>query len=575
MENSEIYLNFGRGFHSNDARSTVIGAFTGAGPSGSGVVAAAQPTPLVKALGYELGARTHLFDRLDLAAALWNLNLGSELVFSGDAGTDEASSLPSRRYGVDFEARWQINEWLSADYDLSWSHARFSDGGFVPLAVPIFMNGGLTADFHNGLTVALRGRYVSDRAGNEDDTVTARGLLPARPLRALSLAQSGVLAPAPESDRHRLARGAVLRQFVRAQRDADPEPRRALLLQAREGRGRAARRHVGEDGAAGRQHPLHARKPDRRRRWIDLVLLTIRMDCPPSGLHPRGHGPYDWEPSMSDSQQRLRLTAALAASAAVHAAVLLLLVRSVPLVDLLAGGLETTKAKLIRVSLVSRPGGGGGGPLPGTPSAALGRSDSPPAPSQPLVAPAPSPPPPPLPTTQAKPAAVATPSPTAFASLRALAAPAPSRPQPAAPPMPAAPAANGPAAAPSSGGTGDRVGSLGGPGGGRGGAGTGDGSGGDGSDGSARPAYGSNPKPPYPLAARRLGVEGVVTLEVLVRPDGSPAEVRVQSSSGSPLLDESALDTVRTRWRFLPARRGNVPVESRVTFPVRFRLSEG
>lgn len=278
---------------------------------------------------------------------------------------------------------------------------------------------------------------------------------------------------------------------------------------------------------------------------------------------------------MSDSQQRLRLTAALAASAAVHAAVLLLLVRSVPLVDLLAGGLETTKAKLIRVSLVSRPGGGGGGPLPGTPSAALGRSDSPPAPSQPLVAPAPSPPPPPLPTTQAKPAAVATPSPTAFASLRALVAPAPSRPQPAAPPMPAAPAANGPAAAPSSGGTGDRVGSLGGPGGGRGGAGTGDGSGGDGSDGSARPAYGSNPKPPYPLAARRLGVEGVVTLEVLVRPDGSPAEVRVQSSSGSPLLDESALDTVRTRWRFLPARRGNVPVESRVTFPVRFRLSEG
>jgi outer membrane receptor protein involved in Fe transport len=175
VEDTELYLNFGRGFHSNDARSTVTGAFTGSGPSGSGVVAAEQPTPLVKALGYEVGARTHLFDRLDLAAAVWNLNLGSELVFSGDAGTDEASSLPSRRYGVDFEARWQINTWLYADYDLSWSHARFSDGGFVPLAVPLFMNGGLTADFHNGLTVALRGRYVSDRAGNEDDTVTARG----------------------------------------------------------------------------------------------------------------------------------------------------------------------------------------------------------------------------------------------------------------------------------------------------------------------------------------------------------------------------------------------------------------
>src|SRR5262249_43061803 len=67
VENTEIYLNFGRGFHSNDARSTLTGAFTGTGQSGTGVVAAPQPTALVKALGYELGARTHLFDRLGRA----------------------------------------------------------------------------------------------------------------------------------------------------------------------------------------------------------------------------------------------------------------------------------------------------------------------------------------------------------------------------------------------------------------------------------------------------------------------------------------------------------------------------
>jgi protein TonB len=112
-------------------------------------------------------------------------------------------------------------------------------------------------------------------------------------------------------------------------------------------------------------------------------------------------------------------------------------------------------------------------------------------------------------------------------------------------------------------------------GGGRAGAGTGDGSGGDGSDGLARPAYGSNPKPPYPLAARRLGIEGVVMLDVLVRPDGSPAEVRVHSSSGSPLLDDSAVETVRSHWRFIPARRGSTPVESRVSFPIRFKLDAG
>jgi outer membrane receptor protein involved in Fe transport len=174
LENTDVYLNFGRGFHSNDARANIIGDFTGTAPSGTGVTPDAQATPLAKALGYELGARTRQFDRLDLAAAIWNLNLESELVFSGDAGTDEAGP-SSRRYGVDFEARWQINDWLYADYDLSWVNARFDSGGFVPLAPPILMNGGLTADFHNGFTVALRGRWLADRPADEEDTLTAEG----------------------------------------------------------------------------------------------------------------------------------------------------------------------------------------------------------------------------------------------------------------------------------------------------------------------------------------------------------------------------------------------------------------
>ncbi len=427
VEDTELYLNFGRGFHSNDARSTVTGAFTGSGPSGSGVVAAEQPTPLVKALGYEVGARTHLFDRLDLAAAVWNLNLGSELVFSGDAGTDEASSLPSRRYGVDFEARWQINTWLYADYDLSWSHARFSDGGFVPLAVPLFMNGGLTADFHNGLTVALRGRYVSDRAGNEDDTVTARGLLPARSLRALPLAQSRAVAPAAQPDQHRLARGAVRRQLLRPQRDAEPESGRPLLRQTGP-----------ESRHAGRQHSLHAREPDRRGGGPHLVFLTIRMDFSPSGLRLRGGDPYEWGPTMSDHQQRQRLTAALLASAILHAAMLALVLRSASIVDLLTGPFETPEAKLIPVSLVSRAGGGGGGPLAGLPSAPAGHDDRPPLPEA-LPAARPSPPPPLPAASEKKMPPVATPSSTAVASLRALAPP----PQPRAP-APAALAARAP-----------------------------------------------------------------------------------------------------------------------------------
>jgi len=174
LENTDVYLNFGRGFHSNDARANIVGDFTGTAPGATGVTPLRQATPLARALGYELGARTRQFDRLDLAAAVWRLNLDSELVFSGDAGTDEAGP-SSRRYGVDFEARWQINEWLYADYDLSWVNARFDGGGFVPLAPPILMNGGLTADFQNGLTVALRGRWLADRPADEEDTLTAEG----------------------------------------------------------------------------------------------------------------------------------------------------------------------------------------------------------------------------------------------------------------------------------------------------------------------------------------------------------------------------------------------------------------
>lgn len=82
-----------------------------------------------------------------------------------------------------------------------------------------------------------------------------------------------------------------------------------------------------------------------------------------------------------------------------------------------------------------------------------------------------------------------------------------------------------------------------------------------------------NPKPPYPLAARRQGIEGRVLLAAHVRADGTCAEARLKHSSGHRLLDQSALDTVR-RWRFLPARRGNASMDSWVEIPISFRLED-
>lgn|GEM_PF-500537 len=86
-------------------------------------------------------------------------------------------------------------------------------------------------------------------------------------------------------------------------------------------------------------------------------------------------------------------------------------------------------------------------------------------------------------------------------------------------------------------------------------------------------SYLQNPAPRYPLAARRAGEQGTVTLKVRVTSEGLPERVEVEKTSGSSRLDAAALDAVR-QWRFVPARRGATPVESWVLVPVVFRLEE-
>lgn len=98
---------------------------------------------------------------------------------------------------------------------------------------------------------------------------------------------------------------------------------------------------------------------------------------------------------------------------------------------------------------------------------------------------------------------------------------------------------------------------------------------GDGTTLSARPDYGVNPKPPYPMLARRRGDQGVVLLHVHVRADGSVVAAEIRQSSGSSLLDDAALQTVRESWRFIPARLNSAPVESWVEVPIRFVLGDG
>ncbi len=77
--------------------------------------------------------------------------------------------------------------------------------------------------------------------------------------------------------------------------------------------------------------------------------------------------------------------------------------------------------------------------------------------------------------------------------------------------------------------------------------------------------------PVYPRIARESGWEGIVLVRVTVQPDGSPDSIKVRKSSGHPVLDNAAVDAVK-KWKFSPAKDGNIPIRSVVEIPINFDL---
>lgn len=164
---SEIYLNFGQGFHSNDARGSTITVDPSSGEP------AERVTPLARATGTEVAVRSGVIDRLNASVSIWNLDLESELLFIGDAGTTEASR-PSRRTGVEITGVYTIGSRLSVDGSFAYSRARFRDddpaGDHIPGAVEGVLAGGISYDAPAGLFGSARLRYFGPRPLIEDDS---------------------------------------------------------------------------------------------------------------------------------------------------------------------------------------------------------------------------------------------------------------------------------------------------------------------------------------------------------------------------------------------------------------------
>ena len=174
-DNAEIYLNWGRGFHSNDARgiTNTVDPKTGSSIDSNGD-AIMPATPLVKATGKEVGLRlSGLAPGLQTSLSIWQLDLASELVFVGDAGSTEAGR-PSHRNGIELANYYVPAPGWIVDADIAFSRARFKDGDpagpFIPGAIDRTASIGISGE-HGKWSGGVRLRYFGSRALTEGNDV--------------------------------------------------------------------------------------------------------------------------------------------------------------------------------------------------------------------------------------------------------------------------------------------------------------------------------------------------------------------------------------------------------------------
>jgi hypothetical protein len=168
---TEYYLNWGRGFHSNDARG---GSTTTNVVNGSRV----DTTPLmVMATGSEIGVRTSPLPGWQSSLTLWQIALSSELIFVGDEGVTEPRG-GSHRHGIEWSNYYTNGNGLIIDGDIAVSRAKLdeasSGGTHVPNAVPLTASLAATLDeggaWFGGARLRYLGAYPLEETNTEKST---------------------------------------------------------------------------------------------------------------------------------------------------------------------------------------------------------------------------------------------------------------------------------------------------------------------------------------------------------------------------------------------------------------------
>jgi outer membrane receptor protein involved in Fe transport len=155
---TEIFANYGEGYHSNDARSAVT-------PGSS---------PLARARTYEVGLRSKPWgpDGMEFITTLWAIDLKSELVFVGDGGTTESRGA-TRRRGLEAAVRGQLWGPIYMNGSITWSQAEFVSGDAIPLAPELTAYGAILVQWPEGLRSQIQATYLGVRPLIEDRSAKA------------------------------------------------------------------------------------------------------------------------------------------------------------------------------------------------------------------------------------------------------------------------------------------------------------------------------------------------------------------------------------------------------------------
>ena len=167
----DLFANFGRGFHSNDARTLIAGSAT---------------TLLATATGYEVGATVRPAAGASISAVAFLLDLSSEQTIDGDTASTSPAG-PTRRYGAEISARYLFRDQIFAEGTYTYAHARYTDAAdiaagqsIVALAPVHTLSAAIGAREHVGPTLvsgSVNVRAMSDRPGNEDGSLVATGFV--------------------------------------------------------------------------------------------------------------------------------------------------------------------------------------------------------------------------------------------------------------------------------------------------------------------------------------------------------------------------------------------------------------